>query len=228
MHFLIAISFLIPLAPLVGAIISGFFGDKYLKQQSHLPIWIGVGTSAVLSVLMLFGMMGAAHNATQNGGSIGYVHECYTWIDVGGFKANAGFFFDPLTVVMMTAVTVIGFFITVFSAGYMKGEAGYARFFAYLGLFIFSMTCLVMGSNLLMLYLGWEGVGLCSYLLIGYYYERPGRTRGSEESVHRQSRRRLWLRARHHEHLSGVRDNQLLRQRRRLAHGVCRTRNVAC
>ena len=73
----------------------------------------------------------------------------------------------------MCVVTGIGFFITVFSAGYMKGEAGYFRFFAYLGLFIFAMTCLVMGNNLIMLYLGWEGVGLCSYLLIGYYYERP-------------------------------------------------------
>src|SRR5437660_10760170 len=74
---------------------------------------------------------------------------------------------------MLCVVTGIGFFITVFAAGYMKGEAGYFRFFAYLGLFIFSMTCLVMGNNFVMLYLGWEGVGLCSYLLIGYYYEKP-------------------------------------------------------
>ncbi len=74
---------------------------------------------------------------------------------------------------MLSVITGIGFFITVFAAGYMKGEEGYFRFFAYLGLFIFSMCCLVMGDNLVMLYLGWEGVGLCSYLLIGYYYERP-------------------------------------------------------
>jgi NADH-quinone oxidoreductase subunit L len=74
---------------------------------------------------------------------------------------------------MLTVVCGIGFFITVFAAGYMKGEEGYFRFFAYLGLFIFMMTILVMGNNLIMLYLGWEGVGLCSYLLIGYYYERP-------------------------------------------------------
>src|SRR5665213_3340578 len=89
------------------------------------------------------------------------------------FRAEASFFFDPLTVVMLCVVCGIGFLITVFSAGYMKGESGYFRFFAYLGLFIFMMTCLVMGSNLIMLYLGWEGVGLCSYLLIGYYYEKP-------------------------------------------------------
>ena len=74
---------------------------------------------------------------------------------------------------MLCVVCGIGFLITVFAAGYMKGEEGYFRFFAYLGLFIFMMTCLVMGNNLIMLYLGWEGVGLCSYLLIGYYYEKP-------------------------------------------------------
>ena len=74
---------------------------------------------------------------------------------------------------MLCVVCGIGFLITVFAAGYMKGEEGYFRFFAYLGLFIFMMTSLVMGNNLIMLYLGWEGVGLCSYLLIGYYYEKP-------------------------------------------------------
>ena len=97
----------------------------------------------------------------------------YNWIAAGNFTASAGFFFDPLTAVMLTVVTGVGFIITIFAAGYMKGEEGYSRFFAYLGLFIFSMTCLVMGNNLVMLYLGWEGVGLCSYLLIGYYYQRP-------------------------------------------------------
>src|SRR5678816_4159165 len=73
----------------------------------------------------------------------------------------------------LSVVCGIGFLSCAHAAGYMKGEAGYFRFFAYLGLFIFMMTCLVMGNNLIMLYLGWEGVGLCSYLLIGYYYEKP-------------------------------------------------------
>ncbi len=101
------------------------------------------------------------------------VVDWYTWIEAGSFKATAGCFFDALTAVMLCVVTGIGFLITVYAAGYMKGEEGYFRFFAYLGLFIFSMTCLVMGNNFIMLYLGWEGVGLCSYLLIGYYYDRP-------------------------------------------------------
>ena len=91
----------------------------------------------------------------------------------GFFEIKAGALVDPLTAVMLSVVCGIGFLITVFAAGYMKGEAGYFRFFAYLGLFIFFMTNLVMGENLIMLYLGWEGVGLCSYLLIGYYYDKP-------------------------------------------------------
>src|SRR5688500_2800337 len=171
-------SYLIPLLPLVGAAISGFFGARWLKGKSHWPIWIGVGCSAILSLWLLFGMMGlsghddaAAHGEAAK--TLGYNKVFFNWISAGSFNAEAGFFFDPLSAVMLCVVTCIGFLITVFAAGYMKGEAGYFRFFAYLGLFIFAMTCLVMGNNLVMLYLGWEGVGLCSYLLIGYYYEKP-------------------------------------------------------
>ena len=94
----------------------------------------------------------------------------------------------------------------------MAGEEGYFRFFAYLGLFIFMMTILVMGKNLIMLYLGWEGVGLCSYLLIGYYYDRPAAPRGGEEGVPRQPRRRLRVRPGHHALLPGLRHDQLLRR----------------
>jgi NADH-quinone oxidoreductase subunit L len=119
--------------------------------------------------------------------------ECFTWLQAGdpnnegapdkpqvvygnptaSLHVAAGFFIDPLTAIMLCVICCIGFLITVFAKGYMHGEAGYFRFFAYLGLFIFAMTILFMGDNLIMLYLGWEGVGLCSYLLIGYYYEKP-------------------------------------------------------
>jgi NADH-quinone oxidoreductase subunit L len=168
MQFVINHSYLIPLLPLLGAIIAGFFGDLYLKGKAHLPIWIGVGCSLVLSLIILFGMLwGSADN--RYGQSVDF----YRWISAGSFTATAGFYFDPLTAVMLTVVTGVGLVITVFAAGYMKGEEGYSRFFAYLGLFIFSMTCLVMDNNLIMMFLGWEGVGLCSYLLIGYYYWRP-------------------------------------------------------
>src|SRR6476620_10607000 len=169
-HFVIQHSYLIPLLPLIGAAMAGFLGARWLKGNSHWPIWLGVGASAVLSIWLFVGMFGASHDAH---GQISNVRNYFTWIEAGNFKANWGYFFDPLTAVMLCVVCGIGFLITVFAAGYMKGEEGYFRFFAYLGLFIFMMTNLVMGENLIMLYLGWEGVGLCSYLLIGYYYEKP-------------------------------------------------------
>ena len=173
-------SYLIPLLPLVGAVIAGFFVRRWLKQQSHWPIWIGVGASAVLSIWLLVGMV--QHRASRTPARTSasahveqlVVRTYFTWIEAGqASRVDAGFLFDPLTAVMLCVVCGIGFLITVFAAGYMKGEEGYFRFFAYLGLFIFMMTSLVMGENLIMLYLGWEGVGLCSYLLIGYYYDKP-------------------------------------------------------
>ncbi len=202
MDFVIDHSYLIPLLPLLGAAAAGFFGARWLKGRSHWPIWIGVGIAAVLSISLLLGMMGKAHGDADvsKGDHAGAAHgdkagksdlnrnrTLFTWFQAGDpnpkdkakarpkdfFKVEAGFWFDPLTAVMLSVVCGIGFFITVFAAGYMKGEEGYFRFFAYLGLFIFMMTLLVMGNNLIMLYMGWEGVGLCSYLLIGYYYEKP-------------------------------------------------------
>ncbi len=101
----------------------------------------------------------------------------YDWISFGSgdnaFHAGFSWFIDPLTVVMLLVITGIGGLIAVYAHGYMKGDPGYWRFFAYVALFIFAMTTLVMADNLLLLFLGWEGVGLCSYLLIGYYYEKP-------------------------------------------------------
>jgi NADH-quinone oxidoreductase subunit L len=172
--FAVKYAYLIPLLPLIGAAISGFFGAKILKGQSHWPIWLGVGASAIISFTLLFGTLGQI--PASDGGPlqpVSAVHNLWNWIDAGTFHVNVGYFFDPLTALMLCVVCGIGFLITVFAAGYMKGETGYFRFFAYLGLFIFMMTNLVMGENLIMLYLGWEGVGLCSYLLIGYYYEKP-------------------------------------------------------
>jgi NADH-quinone oxidoreductase subunit L len=199
--FAIQHAWLIPLLPLIGAAIAGFGGARWLKGNSHWPIWIGVGLSALISFSLLIGMLGLWHPGAEKQEKLERNVVLFDWISAGEmitvpvyneageprleeggkpltkqvpkFNAEAGFFFDSLTAVMLCVVTGIGFFICVFAAGYMKGEAGYFRFFAYLGLFIFMMCCLVMGNNLIMLYLGWEGVGLCSYLLIGYYYEKP-------------------------------------------------------
>ncbi len=197
MDFVIHYSWLIPLLPLVGALMAGFLGAKWLKQQSHWPIWIGVGASAALAIVLLVGMISRAaehrHHAEAAGTEhvsaealaaggltavkgqypLSYSTTWWHWITAGHFGAEAGSWIDPLTAIMLTVVTFVGFFIMIFSAGYMAGEEGYFRFFAYLGLFIFSMTCLVLANNFVMLYLGWEGVGVCSYLLIGYYYDKP-------------------------------------------------------
>ena len=164
-------AYLIPLLPLIGAVLAGFFGKTVFKGNSHWPIWLGVLGAAVLSFMMLFGMIGEVNRLGEAFKPV--TRTLFTWIQSGNFTVNAGFFFDPLTVVMLCVVTGIGLLITIFAAGYMKGEEGYYRFFAYLGLFIFMMTVLVMGDNLVMLYLGWEGVGLCSYLLVGYHYDKP-------------------------------------------------------
>ena len=180
MQFVINNSYLIPLLPLLAAIVAALFGDTLLRGKAHWPIWVGVGCSFLLSLTLLVGMAAATHGTEA--ATFGRPHVVYTWIQAGSFTANAGFYFDPLTAVMLNVVTGVGLLITIFSAGYMTGEAGYSRFFAYLGLFVFAMTCLVMADNLVMLYLGWEGVGLCSYLLIGYYFERPAASAAAKKA----------------------------------------------
>ena len=97
----------------------------------------------------------------------------YTWIDVAGFSPGISFYFDGLTATMMSVVTGVGFLIHFYSIGYMADDPDYSRFFAYLNLFVCAMLLLVMGDNLLLLFMGWEGVGLCSYLLIGFWHEDP-------------------------------------------------------
>jgi len=101
------------------------------------------------------------------------VVRLFDWISVGNLKSGFNYFIDPLTIVMLFVVNGIGSLVAIYASGYMKGDRGYARFFVGVSLFIFAMTTLVMADNLILLYLGWEGVGLCSYLLIGFYYQKP-------------------------------------------------------
>src|SRR2546421_3419351 len=130
--FAIKYSWLIPLLPLIGAAVSGFFGAKWLKGNSHWPIWIGVGCSAILSFALLFGMLGLwKHAEAERAAPLSYNKVLFSWIAAGNsagkpgdqhLGADAAFFFDPLTAVMLCVVCGIGFVITVFAAGYMKGE----------------------------------------------------------------------------------------------------------
>ena len=152
---------LVPVLPLVGVVINGIFG-RWTRERAHI---LGVGTTG-LSFLIAFGIfLQAADGATLN-------WDVYTWIPVGEFTASVGFLVDPLSAVMMLVVTFVGFLIHVYSVGYMHGDPGYARFFTYLNLFMTSMLILVLANNYLLMFLGWEGVGLCSYLLIGFWYQK--------------------------------------------------------
>jgi NADH-quinone oxidoreductase subunit L len=129
--------------------------------------------AAPICIAALAGAFGLSAWAVKPSGHEADIVHAFNWLYVAGFSADFSYYFDPLTRIMLFVVTGIGTLVAIYAAGYMKGERGYARFFAGVALFIFAMTSLVMADNLVLLYLGWEGVGLCSYLLIGFYYDKP-------------------------------------------------------
>jgi len=163
----------IPLAPLAGAAIAGLFGTKFFGTFSsesrggrivaHSATILGVAIAFVLSVMVLLDVLnGAGYNATV-----------YEWMTIGTLKMEVGFLVDSLTAMMMVVVTFVSLMVHIYTVGYMEGDPGYNRFFAYISLFTFSMLMLVMSNNFLQLFFGWEAVGLVSYLLIGFWYTRP-------------------------------------------------------
>jgi len=153
---------LIPLLPLFAFIILGLFGH-WLKDRSHLVAVPAVGLSLVLSVLAFLDV--------ANGHILSL--PLYTWADSGDLRIELGLYIDQLTAVMLLLVTIVSFLVHVYTIGYMHGDRAYARFFSNIALFTFSMLMLVMSDNFLQLFVFWEAVGLCSYLLIGHWYERP-------------------------------------------------------
>lgn len=163
---MIDLVWLIPLFPLIGFLINGTMGKEFPEK---LVGWIGslsVGASFVVACLIFRELIG------MDPGSRSVEVTVYTWVLSGDFQAPIAFLVDPLSMVMLGVVTGVGFIIHVYSIGYMHGEVGFRRYFAYLNLFVVSMLLLVSANNFLLLFVGWEGVGLCSYLLIGYYYEK--------------------------------------------------------
>lgn len=152
---------LVPLLPLIGFLINGLLG-KFIPKA--LTGWIA--TLAVLGsfvcALYLFNGLDAAAKINI---------EIFNWISFANFNISFGFLIDPLTIVMLLVITGIGTLIHLYSIGYMHDDEGFTRFFTYLNLFIFFMLLLVMGSNYLVMFIGWEGVGLCSYLLIGFWFK---------------------------------------------------------
>jgi NADH-quinone oxidoreductase subunit L len=153
---------LVPFFPLMGAVINGLFGQWFIRDRAS---WVAVpaaGLSCLVALLIsVLVFAGGSREVTL-----------YPWIVAGTFQVPVGFLVDPLSTVMMLTVTVVGFLVHVYSARYMHGDPGYARYFTYLNLFLFAMLVLVLADNYLLLFVGWEGVGLCSYLLIGFWYER--------------------------------------------------------
>ncbi len=164
---------LIPGLPLLASVLIAAFG-RQLKGLSHWPcILAGIG-SCICSFVVFFAVQDLpSMNETANAGAASYFQVQATWIQAG--KLNIPFVLraDGLTAVMLVTVTFIASLIAIFAVGYMHGDAGYPRFFAEISLFIFSMTGLVLADNFLVLYSFWEGVGLCSYLLIGFWFNKP-------------------------------------------------------
>jgi NADH-quinone oxidoreductase subunit L len=168
---------LIPLAPLAAAILTAFLGPKVLREKSHLPCWFGLAVSVVCAYALLFSIVpaGFTHGAEGEAaeGSTAVVAPGYQWIDVGGIDVKIEIRADAMTAIMLSMVTAVSLLVAVFAAGYMHNDPGYPRFFACFALFVFSMCMLVLSSSFLMLFVFWEGVGLCSYLLIGFWFQKP-------------------------------------------------------
>jgi NADH-quinone oxidoreductase subunit L len=157
---------LIPLIPLVGSAINGLLGRRLSKSVISIVACGSAGLSFIVALISFFDLLRHAPEQRH------LLKFCYTWIASGNFIAKVEFLLDPLSAIMILVVTGVGFIIHIYSIGYMRGESGYYRFFSYLNLFLFSMLLLVLAGNFLLMFVGWEGVGLCSYLLIGYYFDR--------------------------------------------------------
>jgi NADH-quinone oxidoreductase subunit L len=155
----------IALAPLLGAVLAGFFGKQLGRKGAHCATILGVAVSAVLSVYV-FKLL--AFDGAEN-----YYANVYTWFEIGQLSAHIGFMVDRLTATMMVVVSFVSLMVHVYTIGYMDEDPNYQRFFSYISLFTFSMLMLVMANNMLQLFFGWEAVGLVSYLLIGFWFKKP-------------------------------------------------------
>ena len=155
---------LIPALPLAAFLVNGLFGRRWLRHATGPLASLAVGASALLAIGVFLEV---------NGGRGRTVITLYEFIGVGDFRVDVAALVDPLSSAMLLVVTVVSFLVHVYSIGYMSHDHGFHRFFTWLPLFVFAMLILVLADNYLVMFIGWEGVGLCSYLLIGYWFERP-------------------------------------------------------
>ncbi|MEJ2050377.1 MAG: proton-conducting transporter membrane subunit, partial [Calditrichota bacterium] len=158
---------LIPALPFFGFLILAVVGKRLPRA---LAATFGVG-SVGISALLTIGI--GIQFISSPPPNYTFIQDLWGWLDVGGFSPHIAFHLDALSMVFIFVITFVGFLIHLYSSEFMLDDEGYSRFFAYMNLFVGSMLTLVLADNLLLLYLGWEGVGLCSYLLIGFWYQDP-------------------------------------------------------
>jgi NADH-quinone oxidoreductase subunit L len=155
---------------LAAAIVIALLGPKKLGQSSHLPCWIGLALSAACA-LVLWGSIVPGKFVEHS--STAVLATGFRWLDIGGMAIDVNLRADAISALMLTMVTTVSTLVAIFAAGYMHGDPGYPRFFAAFSLFVFSMVMLVLSPNFVQLFVFWEGVGVCSYLLIGFWYRKP-------------------------------------------------------
>ena len=158
---------LIPAIPLLGFLVLALFGHKLTRKVSGI---IGAGSIGIVALFTFIIAIGFFKSLPQ---VKSYSVVVWEWINAGNLKADISFSLDALSLVFCFVITFVGFLIHLYSIGFMAKDEGFTRFFAYMNLFIGSMLVLVLADNILLMYLGWEGVGLCSYLLIGFWYKEP-------------------------------------------------------
>jgi NADH-quinone oxidoreductase subunit L len=165
---------LVPLFPLIGFLINGFFGKKMSKGMSGTIACLSVLASFIVSVLIFMEVSASQQKS--------YTIEIFSWINSDTLKIPFSFLVDPLSCLFLLNITGIGFLIHVYSTSYMHDDEGFSRFFTYLNLFVFFMLLLVLGGNYLIMFVGWEGVGLCSYLLIGFWFKNDAYNRAANKA----------------------------------------------
>src|ERR1700692_4380346 len=167
---------ILPLLPLLGAAANGIFGRSWNKSIVSAVALSSTTLAFIAAVELVREFM--ALRADQ----IPWTRTYFPWISAGGFRADFALQVDQLTVIMLLVVTGVGWLIHIYSTGYMHDDPGYYRFFAYLNLFMFFMLLLVLAANYLVMFVGWEGVGLCSYLLIGFFFLKQSSTNAGNKA----------------------------------------------
>ena len=182
---------LIPALPLAGFLILMVFGRRLGEPAAGWLASATVGLSFVVTLIVFAGLLDEPEEERE------FTQVLFEWIPVGNLRVDVGFLVDPLSMTMVLFVTGIATLIHVYSIGYMHGDEKFSKFFVYMNLFVFSMLMLVLGDNLVLTFVGWEGVGACSYFLISFWFTREGERGRRQEGVRHEPHRRLRVHARH-------------------------------